>query len=182
MDYNDFRGEKIMIQSDCIYIDLDGVILNSEERMLERKYNIGLQDHKSKEEFNKYFNYTCLHPVEWDYIIRGAYSINNSVEIIKELEKIRKIAILTKIHTLYEMKVKIEDLRNNRGIKCPVIFVPPGVKKHNVVLPNGQMLIDDSEKNVKLWFENGGVGLIFDKDLSNDVNGKVKSLEFLLKR
>ena len=68
------------------------------------------------------------YPEEWDYIIRNASSINGSVEIIKELEKIRKVAILTKIHTLYEMKVKIEDLRDNRKIECPVIFVPPGVK------------------------------------------------------
>ena len=74
-------------------------------------------------------------------------SINNSVEIIKELESLkRKIAILTKIHTLYEMKVKVEDLRNNRKIKCTIFFVPPGIKKHNVIIPNGQLLIDDSEK------------------------------------
>ena len=89
---------------------------------------------------------------------------------------------MTKIHTLYEMKVKIEDLRDNRKIECPVIFVPPGVKKHNVVFPNGQLLIDDSENNVSLWLENGGNGLVFDKSISDDTSVKVRSLEFLLKR
>ena len=38
---------------------------------------------------------------EWEYIICGAKSINNSVEIIRELEMMKKnIAILTKIHSL----------------------------------------------------------------------------------
>ena len=98
------------------YIDFDGVILDSEERMLDRKYNAGFHDHKNEKEFDDYFNYTNSHPEEWDYIIRKANPINNSVEIIKELESLKKrIAILTKIHTLYEMKVKIEDIRIVKG-------------------------------------------------------------------
>ena len=89
--------------NDYTFIDFDGVILNSEERMLKRKYDMGYIDHKNKDEFDKYFEYTNLNPREWDYIIREATPINNSVEIIKELENMhKKIAILTKIHTLYE--------------------------------------------------------------------------------
>lgn len=168
---------------DYTFIDFDGVILDSEERMLERKFDLGLRNHKKEDEFGKYFEYTNLHPEEWDYIIREANSINNSVEIIKELEKRqRKIAILTKIHTLYEMKVKLEDLRENRKIMCPVFFVPPKIKKHQIIIPNKQLLIDDSKKNIKGWIENGGTGLIFDTSIENNTNGKVKSLEFLIKR
>lgn len=171
------------MNEDFTYIDFDGVILDSEERMLERKYNVGFHNHKDEKEFDEYFSYTDIYPKEWDYIIREANSINNSVEIIQELEFLKKkIAILTKIHTLNEMRVKVEDLRNHRKIYCPIIFVPPAVKKHNVVMPNGQLLIDDSKKNIKLWNENGGQGLIFDKNISYDTNEKVKSLEFLLKR
>ena len=167
--------------NNCTYIDFDGVILDSEKRMLERKYSIGLLNHRNKGEFEKYFEYTNAHPEEWDYIIRDAKSVNNSVEIISELEKLKNITILTKIHTLYEMKVKIEDLREHRKIMSPVIFVPPGVKKHQAVIPNGQMLIDDSEKNIKYWIENGGIGLIFDEEIEENTIHKVKSLEFLLK-
>lgn len=116
--------------NDYTFIDFDGVILDSEERMLERKYNLGLHDHKNESEFDTYFEYTNLHPEEWEYILKEAKSINNSVEIIKELESLKKnIAILTKIHTLQEMKVKTEVLREDLKIFCPVIFVPPGVKK-----------------------------------------------------
>ena len=169
------------MNNDYVFIDFDGVILDSEERMLERKYNLGLINHKDKSEYEKYFDYTNLHPDEWDYIIREAKSINNSVEIIQELEKRKKkIAILTKIHTLYEMKTKIEDLRENRNIHCPVFFVPPGVKKYQVIIPNGQLLIDDSKKNIREWKENNGSGLIFDKVIDNNTKDKVRSLEFLI--
>lgn len=140
-------------------------------------------DHSNEDEFNQYFEYTNNHPEEWGYIIREARSINNSVEIIRELEKLKKrIAILTKVYTLYEMKTKVEDLRKSRNIQCPVFFVPPGIKKHQIVIPNNQILIDDSKKNVKYWIENGGRGFIFDSSILVDQDNKVKSLEFLLKR
>ena len=169
--------------TDYTFIDFDGVILDSEKRMLERKYNLGLHDHKNESEFDAYFEYTNSHPKEWEYIIKEAKSINNSVEIIKELENLKKnIAILTKIHTLQEMKVKTEVLRQNLKILCPVIFVPPGVKKHQVIVPNHQLLIDDSKKNITRWVENGGRGLIFDPAIESDTNEKVRSLEFLIKR
>lgn len=80
------------------------------------------------------------------------------------------------------MKIKTEILRDNLKILCPVIFVPPGVKKYQVIIPNQQLLIDDSPKNIKQWIENGGKGLIFDPTIESDTNGKVRSLEFLLKR
>ena len=169
--------------NDYVFIDFDGVILDSQERMLDRKYSLGFQDHTSIDEFYKYFSYADLHPEEWDYIIREANSLNNSVEIIKELEGMKeKIAILTKVHSFYEMQVKVEDLRNNRKISCPIIFAPFGVQKHEVVVPNGQILIDDSKTNIRLWNENVGNGLLFDKTLPYDEIGKVNSLELLLKR
>ena len=168
---------------DYTFIDCDGVILDSEERMLERKYELGFHDHKCEEEFDAFFKYTESNLEEWDEIIRNSKSINNSVEIIRELERIKKkIAILTKIHTLYEMKVKIDVLRNDKKINCPVIFVPPGIKKYQVIVPKGQLLIDDSKKNINGWIENGGTGLIFDRYLEKNDEKSVKSLEFLIKR
>lgn len=171
------------MQNEKTFIDFDGVILDSEERMLERKYYLGLRNHKNESEFDKYFEYTSSHPEEWDYILKDAKSINNSVEIIKELESLKKeIAILTKIHTLQEMKIKIEVLRDKYEILCPVIFVPPGIKKHQIVIPNNQLLIDDSKKNIYRWIENGGQGLIFDSSINHDTEDKVRSLEFLIRR
>ena len=50
--------------TDYTFIDFDGVILDSEERMLERKYDLGLHDQKNEIEFDAYFEYTNLHPEE----------------------------------------------------------------------------------------------------------------------
>lgn len=165
------------------YIDFDGVVLDSEARMLERKFLAGYKNHKCSEEYDAYFEYTNLHPEEWNYIIREANEINDSVKIIKELELLdEKIAILTKCHTLYEMKAKIEDIRIHREITCPVILVPPCVKKHQIIIPNNQLLIDDSNGNINNWILNGGKGLIFDPTIPENTERKVKSLEFLIKR
>ena len=54
------------MMTDYTFIDFDGVILDSEERMLERKYDLGLHDHKNESEFDTYFEYTNLHPEEWE--------------------------------------------------------------------------------------------------------------------
>lgn len=165
------------------FIDCDGVILNSEKRMLERKDRAGFKDHTDKTQFDDYFKYTEQNPSEWDYIIREAESINNSVEIIRELQYLKKkIAILTKIHTLNEMRVKVDDIRNHRQITVPIIFVPPGIKKHEVIIPNNQLLIDDSKKNIFYWIKNGGQGLIFDEEIPQSEKSKINSLAFLLKR
>ena len=164
------------------FIDFDGVILDSEQRMLERKFELGFTNHKDKIQFNKFFEYTNQHPEEWNYIIKQANQINDSINIIKELESLKKeIAILTKIHTLYEMKVKVEEIRTSQKINCPIIFVPPDLKKHQIIIPNGQVLIDDSAKNIAEWISHGGKGYIFEPNISNNTLKKVKSLEFLLK-
>lgn len=65
---------------------------------------------------------------------------------------------------------------------CPIYFVPPGIKKHQLIIPNNQLLIDDSKKNIKGWIENGGQGLIFDSSIESNTYNKVKSLDFLIRR
>ena len=45
----------------CTFIDFDGVILDSEERMLERKYDSGFHNHKDGSEYDKYFEYTNMY-------------------------------------------------------------------------------------------------------------------------
>lgn len=166
-----------------VFIDCDGVILDSEQRMLRKKEERGFLNHHDGKKFDDYFALADMLDGEWEYIICGAKSINNSVEIIRELEMMKKnIAILTKIHSLKEMKIKAYDLRENRNIFSPIIFVPPDVQKHNIILPNEQLLIDDSEKNITGWINNGGNGLLFDENLTKNNKTRVKSLEFLLRR
>ena len=101
---------------------------------------------------------------------------------MKELQSRKeKIAILTKVHTLLEAQAKIYDLRENRKIEVPIMIVPAHVKKSQIYYPkNGEILVDDSSKNILDWNLKGGRGILFAETEDYD-NNKVKSLNFLLK-
>lgn len=158
-----------------IYLDLDGVILDSERLVVERKSNY---PNLSWDEFFENLN--------WQELLKESKEINSSVKIIKELQKIRNgLIILTKVHTLSEMQAKTLEMRENRGIDLPLIFVPPHIKKSQIVIPrNNELLIDDSMKNINDWNNNGGKGVLFTEKVENNVENSVdtvNSLDFLLK-
>lgn len=79
------------------------------------------------------------------------------------------------------MKIKAYDLRENRNIFSPIIFVPPDVQKHNIILPNEQLLIVNSEKNITGWINNGGNGLLFDENLTKNNKTRDKKSRVFIK-
>lgn len=153
------------------FLDLDGVILDSEQRVMDLK----LKNPELK--WDAFFE-----QLDWIKLLRESQEINNSLGILKELQSRKeKIAILTKVHTLLEAQAKICDLRENRKIIVPIMIVPPHVKKSQIYYPNnGEILVDDSSKNIIDWNMKGGRGILFAETEDLD-NNKVKSLEFLLK-
>ena len=94
--------------------------------------------------------------------------INNAIDYILEGQaKSKQLAILTKIHTLVEMEAKVKALRS-RKVEVPILFVPPHVKKSQIYLPNnGEILIDDSIKNLIDWEQKGGKSIYFNEDLES---------------
>ena len=108
--------------------------------------------------------------------------INNAIDYILEGQaKSKQLAILTKIHTLIEMEAKVKALRS-RKVEVPILFVPPHVKKSQIYLPNnGEILIDDSIKNLIDWEQKGGKSIYFNEDLdSNSQFETVKTLSRIL--
>lgn len=157
-----------------VFIDLDGVIINTEELMLEEKDN--LYPNVSYEE---YFSKM----VDWLEIAKRSNSINNSVEIIRELERLKKeLIILTKVNSIKEMQDKIFYLRDKINIYSPIMFVPIHSYKTEVFTPaSGDILVDDTLKNIVDWELAGGCGYLFNQP-DIEYHNKVRSLEFLLKR
>lgn len=157
-----------------IFLDLDGVILDTEQRVLD------LRKKQSALSWDDFFDI-----IDWKRLLFEANEINDSIKILKKLEsRKRNISILTKIHTLSEAQAKVYELRENRGITSPIIFVPPHVRKSEVIIPDGNILIDDSLKNVSDWSKNGGDGILFvDSEMLakkiDDSITKVNSLKFL---
>lgn len=138
-----------------IFIDFDGVIYDSEKLVVERKENF------SQLTWDEFFE-----QLNWFDLLNEAKIINESTDYILEAQQNeRNIAILTKIHTLLEMEAKVKKIRS-LGIEIPIMFVPPHVKKSEIYLPkNGEILIDDSIKNLKDWSNNGGESIYFNENL-----------------
>lgn len=138
-----------------IFIDFDGVIFDTEKRVLERKKQ---KPNISWDEFFEKLN--------WFQLLEESKIINNAIDYILEGQtKSKQIAILTKIHTLVEMEAKVKSLRS-RKIEVPILFVPPHIKKSQIYLPNnGEILIDDSIKNLIDWEQKGGKSIYFNEDL-----------------
>lgn len=154
-----------------IFIDFDGVIFDTEKRVVERKK---LRPDIS---WNVFFE-----ELDWFELLEEAKVINNAIDYILEAQsKSKQIAILTKIHTLIEMEAKVRALRS-RNVEIPILFVPPHIKKSQIYLPNnGEILIDDSVKNLIDWEQKGGRSLYFSENLdSSNQFEVVKSLRRIL--
>lgn len=152
-----------------IFIDFDGVIFDTEERIIERK-NL-----RKDLEWNEFFN-----ELDWFKLMEESKVINNAIEyILQAQENQKQIAILTKIHTLLEMEAKVRALRN-RKVSVPILLVPPHIKKSEIYVPNnGEILIDDSLKNLVDWKQKGGEGIYFNENLN--VNPEFKTIKTLSK-
>ena len=154
-----------------IFIDFDGVIFDTEKRVVERKK---LRPDIS---WNVFFEES-----DWFELLEEAKVINNAIDYILEAQsKSKQIAILTKIHTLLEMEAKVRALRS-RNVEIPILFVPPHIKKSQIYLPNnGEILIDDSIKNLIDWEQKGGRSIYFSENLdSSNQFEVVKSLRRIL--
>ena len=166
-----YLQEVIIMFDNKIFIDFDGVIFDTEKRVVERKNQN--PDISWNELFEK---------LDWLQLLEESKVINNAIDYILEGQaKSQRIAILTKIHTLVEMEAKVKALRN-RKVEVPVLFVPPHVKKSQIYLPNnGEILIDDSIKNLIDWEQKGGKGIYFNEDLdySNQFE-TIKTLSIIL--
>lgn len=138
-----------------IFIDFDGVIFDTEKRIVEKK------NQNSDISWSEFFE-----KLDWFQLLEESKVINNAIDyILKGQSKSKQIVILTKIHTLVEMEAKVKTLRS-RKVEVPILFVPPHVKKSQVYLPNnGEILIDDSVKNLIDWERSGGQSIYFNEEL-----------------
>ena len=103
------------------YIDFDGVILDTIPvyKLIYSRYKL--------ENENNLFRYLNIPDV-----FSKKRQINNSLDILKNLQDKVEITILTKVNNDYEARVK-RDFLKKYGINIPVIAVPQYEKKTNYV-------------------------------------------------
>lgn len=161
-----------------VYVDFDGVILDTLSLLFDDNY------YKIQNSLN-FDKKKYMQEVNWEHLLLKSKVINNSLEILSELQD--KITILTKINSLdNEGIAKIKFLRSH-GIYSDVILVPYNLKKSDVVNAKNNILIDDTIHNLDDWYLDGGTSIFFnkdnmDKDNWGNVNSKykkIKDLEYL---
>ena len=143
------------------YIDFDGVILDTED-ILFYEWRQNSDRHQLPESAKiKY-----IQEYDWEYVLKNSSVINASISILKKM-RIEDTAILTLVHSLdNDGYQKIKFLRKC-GVRQNIILVPYKVRKVDVVDARGNILIDDSLKNLTEWIEMGGYPMFFDKKRNN---------------
>ena len=136
-----------------LYIDFDGVILDTEKLLFLPERQFVSEKEKIKH----------LQEIDWNFVLNNSEVINEAIYYLKEMNP-NNSAILTKIHSLTnEGKAKVDWLRQNK-VKQSVILVPYPLKKTAMVDAFGNILIDDCLRNLDDWVENGGGSFLFDID------------------
>ncbi len=140
-----------------VYIDFDGVILDTEGLLFEEWRKIPNRHLLTEQDKIEY-----IKKRDWQHIVNDSKIINNSVDYLKEMNP-KETFILTKVHSLEEAKAKTVWIRN-KGIKQNLILVPYYCKKTDIVDPDGNILVDDCLYNLYDWEDKQGVPILFDID------------------
>lgn len=147
-----------------LYIDFDGVIMNTIDVTYEDLKNKGLNT-KSPENAEAIRNYYAT--MDWEELLnKRATFINNAVECINNIVASKKfnVSILTHVTSLKEAVEKINYTRKYLN-NITIIPVPRDVSKTSMVKTKNAILIDDYVGNLEEWKNNGGMGVKFSTEL-----------------
>lgn len=146
-----------------LYIDFDGVILDTIKEGYSRMEKLNL-DPKSSEDCINFFG-----NLDWKEFIKNTNEINDSISCIQKIIDSNRfrVSILTHINSLDEAIAKVNYIRKYFK-DITVIPVPKKISKTKMVHSEGSILIDDYAGNLREWEEAKGIGVRF----STKRNGK----------
>ena len=158
-----------------LYIDFDGVILNTIEvsyQRIKEKYGPGATAEDSAQFYQS---------IDWNKFIYECSPINNSLIALKHILDSQKyeVAILTHVHSKHEQEAKKKYLQD----VLPEIKYIPVTKptpKWKAVDCKDSILVDDYSKNLKEWEEHGGIAIKFSTKNKEYQYLTIKNLETLL--
>ena len=130
-----------------LYLDCDGVILNTIDKVKELMIKDGIEP-KDELIVHDYF----VSKIDWNVLIKEAGILKDALNKIKFLFSlgIYDTKILTTITCMIEPECKIRYF-NEHLPRIEVITVPWGVRKDSVVDARNSILVDDSKNNILNW-------------------------------
>ena len=158
-----------------LYIDFDGVILNTIEvsyKMIKDS-NIDLKDNKKVEKFYR--------ELDWNKLLKESKDINDGWKCIEKIIDSKKfnVSILTHVNSLKEIEEKVKVIRNHfRDIT--IIPVPKSISKTEMLKAEGAVLVDDYPNNLIEWEKAGGYGVRFDLDMDGKGFPVIDRLDVLI--
>ena len=155
-----------------LYLDCDGVILDTINMSYKMIKNKGLTNEKDIDHFYK--------NLSWEELIIEAGEINNSIEKIKELTKVYDVEILTHVNSDGEIIAKLNYFKEVLP-EVKVIAVPKEIRKADAVDPKGNILVDDFLGNLDYWHEKGGISIKFSDSGKKCIYQTITDLSELLK-
>lgn len=168
-----------------LYIDCDGVILNTIIISYRKLRKLGYLDENYKQikkystEIRGYYA-----TIDWNELLKEADEINSSIRAIRKIVdsgKFLNVQILTHINSVGEGIAKQEYFEKLLP-DVPVRLVAKHVSKADAVNPTNSILIDDHSPNLVDFEEQGGLGIKFDEDKTEDYRSYIqnsKTYEFL---
>ena len=158
-----------------LYIDFDGVILNTIEISYKDFKEINNQS-KGKTDIKDYYE-----NLNWDQLLQKSTPINNSIENIEKLIKsnLYNIYVLSNVFSENEIKAKQKYLKEKLP-NIKLIAVTPNQKKCDIVNCKNSILVDDYMGNLEIWFAKGGIPVKFSDKGKKRKFMTVTSLDMLL--
>lgn len=160
-----------------LYIDFDGVILNTtntlEQMMIDQGLGLDAWEDLDDEHFFLSLN--------WQEIIAKSSPIADSINNIQKLidSNMYELAILTHVNSKEEWEQK-QSFLNQYFEDLTVIPVAYPTPKYQVVDCQNAILVDDYTGNLVLWQEHGGIPIKFStKDKKYDYKS-IKCLDALI--
>lgn len=150
-----------------LYIDFDGVILDTIKVLYEYLDNEGI-DPKSTDEKEEKRRRVFIEKLDWNNIVNTTPQINDSIECIRKIINSKKfvVSILTHVNSLNEAIAKVNYIRNYFK-DITIIPVPKKISKTKMVHTDGTILIDDYSGNLMEWEDEGGIGIRFSPTLDS---------------
>lgn len=143
-----------------LYIDFDGVIMNTIEITYQDMTNKNINQDNQKEVRDYYKN------LDWIQLLKKSKIINNGIECIEKIIESEKfeISILTHVNSLHEAVEKIKFIRKYFK-DITIIPVPRELSKTEMVHVEDSILIDDYAGNLQEWQEKGGISIRFSEKM-----------------